>query len=193
MNKIEKAIMFATEAHAETFRKGKTRPYILHPLEAMMIVADLTDDEDLIAAAVLHDTVEDTGTSCVEIRKEFGPRVAALVASESENKREDRPAGETWKTRKKETLDHLEEASRDVKLVCLGDKLSNMRELCKDFLDLGDDLWQRFNQKDKEMHCWYYSELYRILSAEFGQVPAIREYADLLVKVFGGNETTPLY
>ena len=188
MNKIEKAIILATEAHAGAVRKGKTRPYILHPLEAMMIVAGLTDDEDLIAAAVLHDTVEDTGTSSAEIEKGFGSRVAALVASESEDKREDRPAGETWKTRKKETLDHLEEASREVKLVCFGDKLANMRELCKDFLALGDDLWQRFNQKDKSMHCWYYSELYKILREEFGDVPAIREYADLLEKVFNWKE-----
>lgn len=184
MNKIEKAIIFATEAHAGAVRKGKTRPYILHPLEAMMIVADLTDDEELIAAAVLHDTVEDTGTSCAEIEKGFGSRVAALVVSESEDKREDRPAGETWKTRKQETIDHLKETSRDVKTVCLGDKLANLREILKDYVNLGDDMWQKFNQKDKSMHCWYYSELYKILREEFGDVPAIREYADLLEKVF---------
>ena len=184
MNKMEKAILFATKAHAGSFRKGKTKPYILHPLEAMMIVADLTDDEELLAAAVLHDIVEDTGTTAAEIEREFGSRVASLVASESENKREDRPAEETWKTRKKETLDHLKSANRDVKLVCLGDKLSNMREIYRDYTKLGDDLWQRFNQKDKREHGWYYSEIYRILRAEFGDVPVIREYAELLEKVF---------
>lgn len=185
MNKMEKAILFATKAHAGSFRKGKTKPYILHPLEAMMIVADLTDDEELLAAAVLHDTVEDTGTTAAEIEREFGSRVASLVASESENKREGRPAEETWKTRKQETLDHLKSANRDVKLVCLGDKLSNMREIYRDYTKLGDDLWQRFNQKDKREHGWYYSEIYRILRAEFGDVPVIREYAELLEKVFG--------
>lgn len=185
MNKMEKAILFATKAHAGSFRKGKTKPYILHPLEAMMIVADLTDDEELLTAAVLHDTVEDTNTTAAEIEREFGERVASLVVSESENKREDRSAEETWKTRKQETLDHLKLASRDVKLVCLGDKLSNMREIYRDYAKLGDDLWQRFNQKDKCEHGWYYSEIYRILRAEFGDVPVIREYAELLEKVFG--------
>ncbi len=185
MNKMEKAILFATKAHAGSFRKGKTKPYILHPLEAMMIVADLTDDEELLAAAVLHDTVEDTNTTAAEIEREFGESVASLVVSESENKREDRSAEETWKTRKQETIDHLKLASRDVKLVCLGDKLSNMREIYRDYTKLGDDLWQRFNQKDKREHGWYYSEIYRILRAEFGDVPIIREYAELLEKVFG--------
>ncbi len=185
MNKTEKAILFATEAHAGSLRKGKTRPYILHPLEAMMIVADLTDDDELLAAAVLHDTVEDTCTTVTEIERDFGPRVAALVASESENKREDRPAEETWKTRKQETLDHMKGASYDVKLICLGDKLSNMREIYRDYMKLGNELWQRFNQKDKDMHCWYYSEIYSILLTELGDVPAIREYAELLDKVFG--------
>ena len=185
MNKMEKAILFATKAHAGSFRKGKTKPYILHPLEAMMIVADLTDDEELLAAAVLHDTVEDTNTTAAEIEREFGESVASLVVSESENKREDRSAEETWKTRKQETIDHLKLASRDVKLVCLGDKLSNMREIYRDYTKLGDDLWQRFNQKDKREHGWYYSEIYRILRAEFGDVPVIREYAELLEKVFG--------
>ena len=185
MNKTEKAILFATKAHAGSFRKGKTKPYILHPLEAMPTVADMTVDEEVLAAAVLHDTVEDTNTSAAEIKREFGDRVASLVASESEDKREDRPAEETWKTRKQETLDHLEGASHEVKLICLGDKLSNMREIYRDYVRLGDDLWQRFNQKDKIQHCWYYSGIYSILQAEFGDVPAIREYAELLEKVFG--------
>ena len=179
-----KAFLYATKKHkGQKDKAGK--PYILHPLEAMMIVADLTDDEELLAAAVLHDTVEDTNTTAAEIEREFGESVASLVVSESENKREDRSAEETWKTRKQETIDHLKLASRDVKLVCLGDKLSNMREIYRDYTKLGDDLWQRFNQKDKREHGWYYSEIYRILRAEFGDVPIIREYAELLEKVFG--------
>ena len=61
MNKIEKAIIFATRAHAGTCRKGKDKPYILHPISAMAIVKQFTTDEDVLAAAVLHDTVEDVG------------------------------------------------------------------------------------------------------------------------------------
>lgn len=185
MRVIEKAILFATEAHMGINRKGKTRPYILHPLEVLTIVASLTEEEDVLAAAVLHDTVEDTETTREDILREFGARIAALVASESEDKREAQPAENTWKIRKSETLRHLMDADRDTKLICLGDKLANLREIGRDYAALGDDLWDRFNQKDKNLHGWYYSSIYKVLIAAFGDVPPIREYKNLLLDVFG--------
>ena len=166
MNKIEKAVIFATRAHAGKCRKGKDKPYIQHPIESMAIVKQFMDDEDVLAAAVLHDTVEDTSVTLVCLEKEFGPRVAELVASVSEDKKKDRPAESTWKERNQETIDGLKNASRDTKLLCLGDKLSNLREMSEDYADIGDELWERFNQKDKRMHEWYYREIYRILAAE---------------------------
>lgn len=104
---IDKAIIFAAKAHQGTTRKGKKRPYILHPLEAMTIVAGLTDDEEVIAAAVLHDTVEDTDTKPAEIASIFGDRVAELVMAESEDKMVDLPATASWEARKQATIDHL--------------------------------------------------------------------------------------
>ena len=92
MKLLDDAINFATKAHAGVCRKGKTRPYILHPLEAMNIASTLTEDEEVLAAAVLHDTVEDTDVTKADIRAAFGSRVADLVAAESEDKREDLPA-----------------------------------------------------------------------------------------------------
>ena len=184
MKLLDDAIHFATKAHAGVSRKGKTRPYILHPLEAMNIASTLTEDEEVLAAAVLHDTVEDTDVTKADIRAAFGSRVADLVAAESEDKCKDLPAESTWETRKQETIEALKTKSRDIKTICLGDKLSNLRELSRDYAELGDALWERFNQKDKAMHCWYYSSLYEILKDEFGDVPAIREYGNLLEKVF---------
>ena len=166
MNKIEKAVLFATKAHAGTCRKGTDRPYILHPLEAMAIVMKFTDDQDVLAAAILHDTVEDTSVTIDRIEKEFGSRVAALVDSVTEDKRKDHPAETTWKERKQETISRLRNADRDTKLICLGDKLSNLRDMEWDYSDIGDDLWKRFNQKDKRLHEWYYREIYKILSKE---------------------------
>ena len=99
MNKVEKAIIFATKAHAGAYRKGKVKPYILHPIEALAIVKRFTDDEDVITAAILHDTVEDTSVTVERLEKEFGPRIAALVASVSEDKRKKLPSEATWKER----------------------------------------------------------------------------------------------
>ena len=87
MTKLDHAIKFATDAHAGQKRKMTNTPYILHPLEAAAIVASITTDEDVICAAVLHDTVEDTDVKAETIRSEFGDRVAELVSAETENKR----------------------------------------------------------------------------------------------------------
>lgn len=185
MTKTEKAILFALEAHDGVKRKGKDRPYILHPLEVLTIVGSLTEDEDVLAAAVLHDTVEDTAVTIEDIEREFGVRVAELVGAESENKRPDRPPAETWQLRKQETVERVGKADRDAKLICLGDKLANLREIGRDYAALHDELWERFSQKDKTKLAWYYRSICDILEAEFGAIPPIREYRVLLKEVFG--------
>ena len=83
---LDRAIIFAVKAHAGTERRGKGFPYIVHPMEAMEIVATMTPDQELLAAAALHDTVEDTDVTLEEIRENFGERVAMLVAHECEYK-----------------------------------------------------------------------------------------------------------
>lgn len=185
MSKLDNAIAFAVEAHGGMKRKGKERPYILHPLEAMLIVSELCEDEDVLAAAVLHDTVEDTAVTTDELERSFGSRVASLVAAESENKREELPAEATWKIRKEETIRELKTAGRETKIICLGDKLSNLREIARDHAQAGESLWLRFNQKDKRQHAWYYGSVYEILWEEFGDVRPLNEYAALLQEVFG--------
>ena len=82
---LDRAIIFAVRAHAGTERRGKGFPYIVHPMEAVEIVATMTADQELLAAAALHDTVEDTDITIEQIRAEFGDRVASLVAAESES------------------------------------------------------------------------------------------------------------
>lgn len=109
---LDRAVAFAAVKHSGQHRKGTNLPYITHVVEAMEIVSRMTEDEELRAAAVLHDTLEDTDTTKEELVRCFGQRVADLVAAESENKRVNRPAEETWWTRKQETIHHLEEAIR---------------------------------------------------------------------------------
>lgn len=181
---LDKAIVFAVNAHRGQLRKGSNAPYILHPMEAAAIVAAMTDDEEVIAAAVLHDTVEDTAVTLDEICEQFGKRVAELVAAESENKREDKPAASTWKIRKEETIEHLKTAPKEVKMLTLGDKLSNIRSICRDYEAQGDALWQRFNQKDKNEHRWYYKSIADCLS-DLCEYPAYKEYVFLAEKTFG--------
>ena len=98
---IDKAAKFAERAHQGAHRKGTSIPYIVHPLETALIASMLTDDEEILAAALLHDTIEDTDVTYEELKREFGTRVADLVAAESEDK------SKTWMERKGHTLAHL--------------------------------------------------------------------------------------
>lgn len=182
-NILDRAITFATEVHKGQFRKGTEIPYILHPLEAASIVGTMTTDDEIIAGAVLHDVVEDTDTTVETVKALFGERVANLVASESEDKRENLSAQSTWKIRKQETLDHLKTAPVDVKMITLGDKLSNMRAIYRDYNTIGDELWQRFNQKDKNEHYWYYQGIADCLP-ELKNYQAYKEYCELIDKTF---------
>ena len=180
---LDKAITFATSVHEGQLRKGTNIPYILHPLEAASIVGTMTTDDEIIAAAVLHDVVEDTDTTIEEIEEFFGERIAYLVYSESENKRENLSANSTWKIRKQETLAHLKTAPVDVKMIALGDKLSNMRAIHRDYNTIGDEIWQRFNQTDKNEHHWYYQSIADCLP-ELKGYQAYKEYCELIDKTF---------
>lgn len=182
---LDEAIVFAVNAHSGYMRKGSKIPYILHPLEAAAIVAAITEDERVIAAAVLHDVVEDTYVTIEEVKEKFGCFVAGLVAAETENKREGESKEETWRIRKQETIDHLMYSpSREVKILTLGDKLSNMRAIYKDHKAVGNEVWLRFNQKDSNEHAWYYKAVLEVTS-DLHQYPAWQELRKLVTEVFG--------
>lgn len=180
---LDRAINFAVQAHEGQFRKGTQIPYILHPMEAAAIVGSMTTDEEIVAGAVLHDVVEDTETTIEDVINLFGEQIGSYVASESEDKREDLPAESTWKIRKQETLNHLSAAPVAVKMITLGDKLSNIRAIYRDYKSIGDALWQRFNQKDKNEHYWYYSGIAKCIT-ELSDYQAYKEYCDLINKTF---------
>ena len=200
---LDRAIIFAVKAHAGTERRGKGYPYIVHPMEAVEIVSTMTKDQELLAAAALHDTVEDTDVTIEQIREEFGDRVAELVADETVeipdqvgndgkvgNDGDDVMAGsdrpseeETWHSRKQAAIDRLAKASHDAKIVALGDKLSNMRAIARDYAVQGDALWNIFHAKDPKDHEWHYRGLANSLK-ELEDTFAYQEFVKLIDQVF---------
>ena len=181
---LDRAIIFAVRAHAGTERRGKGFPYIVHPLEAVEIVATMTRDQELLAAAALHDTVEDTDVTIEQIRAEFGDRIASLVASESDTFEAGVSEEQSWHARKQAAIDRLARASHDAKIVALGDKLSNMRAIARDYARQGDALWSLFHAKDPKDHEWHYLGLAASLS-ELRDTFAYREFEQLIRQVFG--------
>ena len=180
---LDKAIVFAVNAHHNTERRGKGFPYIVHPMEAMEIVATITPDQELLAAAALHDTIEDTDVTVEQIREAFGERVAELVHSESDQMPEGVTEEDSWHDRKQAAIDRLAAASHDAKIVAMGDKLSNMRAIWRDYQQKGDQLWQIFHVKDKASHEWHYRGLAASLS-ELSDTFAYQEFVRLIDEVF---------
>lgn len=180
---LDRAIVFAVRAHHDTERRGKGFPYIVHPMEAMEIVATITSDQELLAAAALHDTIEDTDVTVEDIRREFGDRVAELVHAESDRFTEGVSEEDSWHDRKQAAIDRLSNASHDAKIVAMGDKLSNMRAIWRDYQTKGDELWNIFHVKDKASHEWHYRGLADSLS-ELSDTFAYKEFVHLIDEVF---------
>ena len=180
---LDRAIIFAVKAHAGTERRGKGFPYIVHPMEAVEIVATITPDQELLAAAALHDVVEDTDVSADELRREFGDRIAALVVAESDVFEDGVSEEDSWHARKKAAIDRLARAPHDAKIVALGDKLSNMRAIARDYAAQGDALWNIFHAKDPKDHEWHYRGLADALR-ELQDTPAFQEFEQLINQVF---------
>lgn len=175
---IRRAAEFAARAHEGCLRKGGTIPYIYHPMEVALLVSQMDGDEEMIAAAYLHDVLEDTDVTAEEMRNLFGDRILTLVLAETADK------SFTWRERKEHTIQRLNQASREEKILTLADKLSNMRATARDYLAMGDEVWQRFHEKRKECHQWYARGILEGLTG-MEEFPQYWEFKRLYEFVFG--------
>lgn len=183
---LDRAIVFAVQAHHNSERRGKGFPYIVHPMEAVEIVATITPDQELLAAAALHDTIEDTDVTYEQLREAFGERIASLVHSESDQFTEGVLEADSWHDRKQAAINRLAAADHDSKIVAMGDKLSNMRAIWRDYQQRGDELWKIFHVTDKASHEWHYRGLAASLS-ELSDTFAYQEFVRLIDEVFAGK------
>ena len=178
------ATRLAAQAHDGAYRKGGKMPYLLHVMETAEIVGTMTEDEDVLAAAVLHDVLEDTSVTEEELRETVGGHVTELVLAVSENKRREQPAEATWRLRKQESVEKLlKEPRLEVTMIALGDKLSNIRALQRDYGILGEQVWERFNNKSKAEQGWYYQAVTDALQ-DLSVYPVWHELASLVWEVF---------
>jgi len=149
---LNKAIHFAADAHLGGVRKGTNRPYIGHPLEVMNILNCMEADNNLMIAGLLHDTVEDTETTYMDIKNEFGFDVAALVAVHTKD------PDATWEEVRKHKIEEMDDASFRVRLLIMADMTANLRSLWRDYRHIGEELWERFNAP-KGKQAWYYGTM----------------------------------
>lgn len=128
MNIVERARVFATAAHAavKQVRKYTFEPYIVHPTEVANIVATVPHTDVMVAAAYLHDTVEDTGVSIVDIQVEFGNEVASLVSWLTDVSK---PEQGNRAVRKAIDREHTAMAPAAAQTVKLADLIANSRSI----------------------------------------------------------------
>lgn len=160
MSNIYKAINIAAALHDGQKRKGDSLPYIVHPLIVGLILMDYTNDEDIIAAGILHDTLEDTIYSKEELERDFNPRIAQFVLGVTE------PAKPLpWRERKNGYLGHLVTAGHEARLICAADKLHNLQSMIDAFQKYGESAFEKFNApSDKKL--WFYEECLKILQKD---------------------------
>ena len=182
---FEKASAVALRAHRGMQRKGGS-PYILHPMEVAAIASTMSSDREVLAAAILHDVVEDTAFTIEDVEERFGARVAALVSAETEDKMPGIAPEASWQMRKEASLRVLTEtADVSVKILWLSDKLSNMRSFKRLRVEQGSGFWSAFHQKDPSMQKWYYQRIAE-LTSELSSCAAWKEYTALCSEVFKG-------
>ncbi len=125
---VMRAVAFAAHKHRDQRRKGRgAEPYVNHPVEVAMLVAQATSGRDVraVLGALLHDTLEDTQTTRAELRREFGADVAALVAEVTDDKRLPK------RERKRRQVERARSKSRRARIIKIADKTSNLRSLAK--------------------------------------------------------------
>ena len=182
---VSEAIVFSVKAHDGMRRRKSEAPYILHPMEVAAVIGTMTDKQEVIAAGVLHDVVEDAGITIDAIGENFGARVMELVAAETENKREELPPEDTWRIRKEESLEKLKNTDDiEVLMLWIGDKLSNIRAIYRDYMVEGDAVWSKFHQSDIKVQAWYYRSILKY-TERLSDTSAWNEYKTLVEKLFG--------
>jgi len=168
--RVIKAYEFSKEKHSGQERKFSGLPYFSHPKEVSRIIEQLTNNEDLVIAALLHDTIEDTNTTYEEIEKEFGKKVADIVLEvTSDDERSLRKYGKgLYLGMKMMTM------TTDALIVKLADRFHNVKYL------EGDDVPLKFVKK-------YCHETWTILkivkdSDTMNNVHPLNNVRDLLIE-----------
>ena len=155
--RFTQAFRFAYEKHIGQSRKGSRIPYITHLMGVASLVLEAGGDEDLAAAALLHDIVEDCGGRPVlkQIRRLFGRRVAEIVDGCTDAYVTPKPP---WRKRKENYIRRLKKKDAGTRLVSAADKLNNLRSILSDYRALGESVWSRFNG-GRDGTIWYYRTL----------------------------------
>jgi len=174
---FKKALYFSAEKHDGQYRKGRNVPYIVHPVMVAFGVSKYSDDEEIIAAALLHDVLEDCPTVSLDVlNKEFGSRVSNIVFELSFL---DKSKNFTWREKKEAYLYKIKNASKDTLIIFAVDKMDNLKGYFGALKNKPELLVGNFKGSPEE-YSWYYREIGRILDSYLGNHPVVKDYHSIL-------------
>lgn len=157
---FERALRFAIEKHGSQMRRGSEVPYVTHLVHVAHIVARHGGDEEMVAAALLHDVIEDTPVELDELEDLFGRRVAGIVSDVTEEKKILDPDD-----RRRHTVDSLRTVGAPSRTVKAADVLHNMRTTLQD-LESGEEVWSRF-RGGRAVKIQYYADVLDALGTDW--------------------------
>lgn len=162
----------AAKMHKEQVRLDDFTPYICHPVFVAIILSEYTDDEDLICAALLHDTVEDTQYTPEELRKDFGERVQDIVKEVTTPQYEG--PGRDWAKQHKEKIIHLSKISKNGLILKVADNIHNLSDEADGFEKLGLSFLEKFNIPIEEDLKFDEKQL-KLMKEKLGNIPIVQE------------------
>ncbi|MEK7109470.1 MAG: HD domain-containing protein [Patescibacteria group bacterium] len=172
MTLIEKADALAAHAHEGQMRKDAPTPYITHPRAVAATLKKYGFNDTVIAAALVHDVLEDTACTPAELEAQLGPEVLRIVQMLSYD-----PSLE-WEEQRKKYIEAVRAAPPEVKAISTADKVHNLETLLDSYARTGPQLWNMFTRK-KERKLWFEREMLKMLQ-ETWRHPLVDEYARLL-------------
>jgi (p)ppGpp synthase/HD superfamily hydrolase len=197
--RFTRAVDYARTLHIER-RKGTAIPYMAHLLGVASLVmgesgrVDFPVTEDMVIAALLHDTVEDHGGEprLRDVELNFGSNVARMVKGLSDTLAEDSSNKEAWDVRKKTYLDRLRDEPRHVQLISAADKLYNAQSILTDYRKIKGKIWDRF-KRGRDMQLWYFDELLKVfkISGANEIVDELDRVVEKLKEISANEEVTP--
>ncbi|AHI22637.1 HD domain-containing protein [Corynebacterium vitaeruminis] len=170
--RLLRAINFAAVAHDGHYRKRTHIPYVTHLFGVMHLLASVTDDEDILIAALCHDTLEDVPDKVTEdmLRKNFGERVLGIIKGVTKD-----GSLKSWQARSDAYLEHLENtASEESVLLSVADKLYNLTSILVDHEEIGEEIWTRFNS-GKDRQKWWYRRVYEVAASRLEPNPLLEQ------------------
>lgn len=175
MTLYEKALTLAATAHKDQVRKHDSSPYIVHPIMVARILEYHGFPEEVVAAGLVHDVLEDTDYSQIDVAGMLGDKVATIVSAVSEDETLE------WEKRKEKYVKDVVAAGEEVWAVSLADKIHNAQNLITHSELVGPEIWANFNRgKDKKI--WFEELVYEGLSAVWTHA-MLDEYRRLIDKM----------